>query len=80
MSTEQVHIREAFPDWPDSLPVEAVKRRIHSGNPPHAPYVYGWSVDTYILGRHTTEAEKVWLRAHGFSFSGKKWHRPDSEG
>jgi hypothetical protein len=64
-----------FLDWPASLPIEGVRRRIFSGNPPHAPYVYGWVMDP--LGRHTTDAEKQWLRAHGFKFSGGKWHRQD---
>lgn len=50
------------------------KRRLFSGNPPHAPHVYGWIIR---LHRYTTDIEKAWLHAHGYEFSGGKWCRAD---
>lgn len=68
-----------FADLPESLMLAPSERwgwayRPFWGNPPHSPYVYGWVLR---LERHTTPAEKTWLKSHGFSFSGGKWTRCD---
>jgi hypothetical protein len=52
------------------------QRRIFRGNPPHAPHVWGWRLK---LGRPATQAERAWLREHGYAFSGGRWHREDRE-
>jgi len=51
-------------------------RRVRwSGNPPFAPYVYGWTIR---FGRHTSPEEKWTLRWYGFWFSGGQWKRSDA--
>lgn len=53
-----------------------IRRVSFGGNPTvGAPHVYGWS---FKLGRHTTEEERMWLREHGWEFSGGKWYKRDS--
>lgn len=49
-------------------------REVFGGNPPHAPRVYGWVVR---LGGPPTDAERAWLRSHGYRFSGGAWKRRD---
>ena len=50
------------------------RRRLFSGNPPHAPHVYGFTIR---FGRYATDDEKRWLRIHGYRFSGGVWARAD---
>lgn len=45
-----------------------------SGNPPHAPYRYGWVVK---LGGRATDAQRAWFYAHRYSHSGASWFRED---
>lgn len=59
---------------PPTLVPDLFKRRVFSGNPPHAPHRYGWILR---LGGPATAAERAWLKAHGYGFSGGKWLRPD---
>lgn len=51
------------------------RRQVFSGNPPIAPHVSGWIIK---LRRPATAAERSWLKAHGYAFSGGKWARPDT--
>ena len=62
---------------PATLVPELFKRRVFSGNPPHAPHRYGWLLR---LRRPATDAERAWLKLHGYGFSGGKWLRPDRGG
>lgn len=59
-----------------SLAPDLFQRQWFSGNPPHAPNRYGWILR---LGGPATVAERSWLKAHGYEFSGGKWCRPDRE-
>lgn len=61
---------------PSTLVPDLFKRQVFSGNPPHAPHRYGWILR---LGGPATAAERAWLKAHSYGFSGGKWLRPDRE-
>jgi hypothetical protein len=50
------------------------QHRIFGGNPPVAPYRYGWIIR---LGGPATKIEHQWLKLHGYRFSGGKWCRED---
>jgi hypothetical protein len=52
-------------------------RKLFSGNPPHAPHVYGWIVR---LGGSATPEQRAWLKSHGYCFSGGKWCRAAENG
>ena len=52
------------------------KRVNWCGNPPHAPYEYGWVIR--IPGYTTPEQRKA-LRDAGFRFYGGKWGRKDPD-
>lgn len=64
------------PDLPETIVRDTLWLRhvVWSGNPPHAPYAYGW---LFKLDRYTTPEERAWLKAHGWRFSGGKWGKPD---
>lgn len=61
---------------PESLAEARVRYRCFGGNPPHAPYRYGW---TLRVDRYTTEEERAFLRGAGFRFSGGKWKLPEAD-
>jgi hypothetical protein len=56
---------------------ELFKRQRFSGNPPHAPYVFGFVIRFRRAGmfgrtrqRSATPEERAWLHTHGYKFSG----------
>jgi hypothetical protein len=57
------------------LATNSFRRELFSGNPPHAPHVYGWVVR---LGGSATPEQHAWLKGHGYKFSGGKWCRADA--
>lgn len=59
---------------PQSITSSIFQRRIFSGNPPITPHYRGWIIR---LSGPATVAERAWLKAHGFAFSGGKWCKPD---
>jgi hypothetical protein len=48
--------------------------RVFGGNPPHAPYIYGW---TLRFGEGSLPEERATLKRLGFSFSGGRWYKRD---
>lgn len=59
---------------PDSIPSDSISYMIMGGNPPHCPYLWGWSIKSE---RYTTPNERKALRAAGFVFAGMKWYKHD---
>lgn len=60
---------------PATLARELFKRRVFSGNPPHAPHRYGWLLR---LGGPATAEERAWLKAHGYGHMAQgTWLRVD---
>jgi hypothetical protein len=50
-------------------------RVLLSGNPPIAPYRYGWRI---TLGGPALREEKAWLHVHRYHFAGGQWWRCDA--
>jgi len=64
---------------PEHLTKDAkrLKHVVFSGNP-HVgvPFKYGWVLR---LNRCTTDEERAWLNANGWTSAGGKWCKPDEE-